>query len=75
MELIEIARTSDENCLDLFVEGNTEELAAYMMKNCKVEEKPFKPMGYDSATELSADRILFDRDGMDEELILVKRIF
>lgn len=73
MELIEVARTTSEEAFDLWIAGNTTDLFLFMVDNCKVEEKPFKPMGYDSVFDLSVGYLIYDRDGMDEELILVKR--
>ena len=75
MELIEVARTTSEKAFDLWSAGNTTELFLFMVNNCKVNEKPFKPMGYDSVFDLSAGYLIYDRDGMDEQLILVKRIW
>lgn len=73
MELIEVARTTSEEAFDMWSAGDTTALFLFMIDNCKVEEKPFKPMGYDSVFDLSAGYLIYDRDGMDEQLILVKR--
>lgn len=42
MDLIEIANTNKEELLDLWVEGDIQELLLVMLKNCKKEPKPLK---------------------------------
>lgn len=63
----------EAEAFDMWSAGDTTALFLFMIDNCKVEEKPFKPMGYDSVFDLSAGYLIYDRDGMDEQLILVKR--
>lgn len=73
MELIEIANTSSEEHLDLWVQGEIQELLLQMLNNCKVKPKMFVEHSYDSISDIGGDFLMIDRDGMDQELILVQK--
>lgn len=73
MDLIEIANTNKEELLDLWVEGDIQELLLVMLKDCKKEPKPFKKRSYDSICDIGGGYLIIDRDGMDQELILVQK--